>query len=208
MARDIIAFKCGRLQIELNKFIRSKTIPSSFLDGIWTVEDLEDCVGCFKTQRQEVAAKKLINAYNKYIETNLVQIEETISREYMAIMENMHTNDPDFRFPTIMSRYRPNMNPVRAIFYDTREVVNTYNTNDPRHTWLVDLVRDPEFNNRLIEALSADMRRLNKILMRYYLVVSQKTDEIPLELFHARHQLADFRVYYQFFTDINSWDLD
>ena len=121
-------------------------------------------------------------------------------------MNNLNTTHDSFWFKDVMNLYRPNMNPVRALYYQTREVTRRYNPEDPHHYWLKDLITDREFNNILLDALSRDIKKLERIIKRYYLPLTEVSQDVPLELFHAKQQLKDFRAYYLFFDSTKSWD--
>ena len=106
----------------------------------------------------------------------------------------------------MLIKYRPNINPVRALFYELREITRSYNIENEYHAWLLGLIQDQEYNNKIIDALSIDIKRLEKIVSRYYLPLTQYTDKIPLELFHARQLIKDFRHYKNTFISLKSWD--
>ena len=116
--------------------------------------------------------------------------------------------DTSFKFKEIMNLYRPGMNPIRAIYYQTREVIRRFNPEHPYHYWLVDLVTDLEYNNIILDALAKDVRKLESIIKRYYFPMLEHGDGIPLELFHAKQQLKDFRHYYMFFRGLKNWTPD
>ena len=63
MSRDIINIDSIRLTTELNKFRRNKVIPSSFLDGTFTILDLKDNYQDFSASHKKLA-DKLIDMYN------------------------------------------------------------------------------------------------------------------------------------------------
>jgi hypothetical protein len=107
-----------------------------------------------------------------------------------------------------MNSYRPGINPVRALYYQSRDVTRRYNPENPFHYWLIDLVEDTEFNNIILDALAKDVRKLERIIKRYYFPLVNHGDGIPLELFHAKQQLKDFKHYYLFFRGIKEFHPD
>ena len=131
-----------------------------------------------------------------------------MKKDYARVMKNMSTDHDSFRYKEIMSQYRPGMNPIRAIFYESREVIRRYNPDNPHHYWLVDLITDKLFNNILLDALGADTKKLERIIKRYYFPLVNHGKGIPLELFHAKQQLKDFRHYYMFFRNLKDWEPD
>lgn len=208
MDNDIVDFVCIRIQSELNNFKRTKTIPHDLLDGVWSIEDIESCISTFSPKHQTLA-KKLIADYSKKVGQNLYSLKKSLRKEYAALARNSRTRSIDFFFPTVISRYRPDVNPVRALYYDCKELVDRYSPLNERHVWLAGLVTDLEFNNKLLEALEHDVRRLERIIKRYYWpMMKADPKNIPLELFHARQTIKDGRAYYKFFRELQSWEPD
>ncbi len=92
------------------------------------------------------------------------------------------------------------------MYYQTREVTRGYNSDDPHHYWLKDLITDREFNNILLDALHTDVKKLERIIKRYFIPLTENSSDVPLELFHAKQQVKDFRAYYLFFRSTRDWD--
>lgn len=208
MSDDIIDFVCVRIQSELDKFEKTKTIPHDLLDGVWTVNDIEQCINTFDEKHKRLA-RKLIKIYAAKMGESLDTLRKSLRRDYTAIAFQSRSRSNEFAFPTILSRYRPSINPIRAIFYDCREIVRHYNPENERHVWLAELVTDLEFNNKILDALEHDIKRVERLIKRYYWpITTLDPTNIPLELFHARQLVKDGRHYYKFFKDIQSWKPD
>lgn len=202
---DIINFKCARIQSELDRYQRSKVIPHDLLEGSYSIDDVEDCLPHLSKEYQ-VIAKKLILVYTKNMQENLTELKIELRNEYENVTKNLETLHSDFAFPTVMTRYRSNINPVTALYYEARELMCRYNTEDPKHVWLLGLLQDREFNNKLVDSLARDIKRLDRIISRYYWATNKLSNNIPLELFHARQLTKDFKHYITMFTSILEWD--
>jgi len=131
-----------------------------------------------------------------------------MKRDYDRVFKNMASAHESFRYRQIMNLYRPGINPIRALYYQTRDVSRRYNPEHPFHYWLIDMVTDLEYNNIILDALRKDIGKLERIIKRYYYPITKLDDGVPLELFHAKQQLKDFRHYYQFFRGIKDWRPD
>ena len=206
MSEELIKFKCILLQSEIDRFLETNTLPTSFIDGTWSLNDLHECLGCFHNQDQEMAAHQLIHDYEQYMIKNLSQLQESLRKKYRTIISHMNTQAPQFIFPTVMSRYREYINPIKALYHDTREIVNNYDRANTRHLWLANLFQDEKFNDHILEALDLDMDRLNKIIQEYNWIFLNKDINTPLELLHAKQCLTDFSYYYDFFQKLKNWN--
>ena len=199
---EIIDFVVLRIQSELDRYQRTKTIPHSILDGTYDIEEVAGLYIDKLTPKYQMIAKRLHKEYNQHIAENIESLREALRREYTSVMKNLHTNHSSFYYSDVMNLYRPDMNPVRALYYQTREVIRRYNPEDPHHYWLIDLVTDREYNNIICDALAKDVKKLERIIKRYYFSIVKHSDGVPLELFHAKRTLQDYRHFYNFFADI------
>lgn len=202
---DIINFVCLRILSELDKFEKTKTIPHALLDGAFTMEDIEECREHMSPKYRRLA-NRLIKEYNTAISTSIDSMRESLKKDYNHIVSHAYTNSDDFWFPAIASEYRSEINPVRALYYEVRTMVNTYNDENDKHVWLAGLITDKEFNNLLLDALAADISQIEHLLKRYYWPMLKHSKTIPLELFHARQVMKDARHYYTFFENLQYWD--
>ena len=202
---DIINFVCLRIQSELDKFEKTRTIPHALLDGVFTMEDIENCKENMSPKYQRLA-KRLMKEYNVNVESNIESMRESLKRDYNHILNHAYTNSNDFWFPTIATEYRKDINPVRALYYEVRTMVNTYNNENDKQVLLAGLITDKTFNNQLLDALAADISQIENLLKRYYWPMLKHSKTIPLELFHARQVMKDARHYFKFFENLQNWD--
>ena len=203
---DVVDFVLLRIQHELEKYSKSKTIPFDLLEGAYSIDDIKEHYYDKLDSKYQKIADKLISAYEKKIKENLESLKRALRKDYASTINQLETESVDFKFPSVLTKYRSNINPVRALFYETRELVRTFNIDNEYHQWLHGLLADNEYNNKIIDALSVDIKRLEKIVSRYYLPMTKYTDSIPLELFHARQLIKDFRHYKNTFINVKSWD--
>ena len=202
---DIINFVCVRIQGELDTFEKTSTIPHTLLDSVFTVDEIMECRQYLSPKYQDLA-DRLINEYSSTMEKSMESMRKALKQEYNAILNNAYTQSNDFWFPMIAQHYRADINPVRALYYEVRTMVNAYNHDNEKHVWLAGLITDKGFNNQLLDALSADISQIEKLLKRYYWPMLKHSTNIPLELFHARQVMKDARHYYQFFKNLQDWD--
>jgi len=202
---DLIDFKCVRIQSELDRFNRTKTIPHDLLEGVFTVADVEDCLPSFSKKYQNIA-KRFLKTYKSDISKNLKDLKHALRKDYTATINTLNTKKHEYIFPQLQRKYRPGLNPVSVLYYEAREMLRSYDPTSHMHIWLHGLVTDNEYNNRILDALTRDMRRLERVISRYYWPLTQLDDNIPLELFHARQMTKDFKHYYTFFTTVRYWE--
>lgn len=202
---EVIDFICVRIQAELEKFSKTKTLPHDLLDGVYTIEDIETCKHHF-TARQIRLADRISKEYDRKTGESLESLKAALKKEYAALTKQSRTRSGDFSFPHVLNRYRKGINPIRALYYDARDMTRRYDPTSEHHLWLSSLLTDLEFNNSLLDALEADVKRLERIIKRYYWPILKHDVGIPLELFHARQLIKDGRYYAQFFFNLQTWE--
>ena len=202
---DIVNIKCARIQSELTRYYNTGIIPHDLLDGSYSIDDVTECLPHL-SETDHLIANQLILAYTENMQANLSELKIELRREYATVVSNFKTASADFQFPTVLHRYRKNINPVTALYYEARELIRRYNMDNPRHEWLLGLLQDREFNNQIISALMLDVARLERIIRRYYWPINKYSDDISLELFHARQLSTDFKHYITLFDSILEWD--
>lgn len=203
---DVVDFVLLRIQHELDKYKKSKTLPFDLLEGAYSIDEIKNSYYDSLSPKYQKIADSLIADYEKKINNNLDSLKTALRKDYTSTINQLETETATFKFPSVLIKYRPNINPVRALFYEVREITRSYSIENEYHVWLIGLIQDQEYNNKIIDALSIDIKRLEKIVSRYYLPLTNYTDKIPLELFHARQLIKDFRHYRNTFISLKSWD--
>lgn len=207
MEQSVINIICVRIQNELNKYEITKTVPHDLLEGVFNLDDIEKCMEFF-TPKHKKLAEKLIKDYTIFIDGNINDLRIALRKDYESVMDHLESKSNKFIFPTVMCRYRPDINPLTALYYDSRDMFRRYNPENHRHVWLLDIITDRNFSNEILDALSRDVKRLERVIQRYYWPFSKMDKNIPLELFHARQLMKDFRHYYNFFMSAQLWSPD
>jgi hypothetical protein len=203
---NVFDFTLLRIQHELDKYQKTKTLPHDLLEGAYSIDDIRRYYYHLLPKKYQKIADRLIKDYQQNMTQDLCNIKKSLRKEYESVISNLSTEQSLFKFPTVLSKYRPNINPIKALFYELRTVTRSYNYDSEYHQWLLGIINDREFNNQIIDALLKDIKRLERIVSRYYLPLTQFTKEIPLELFHARQMIKDFRHYIAVFATAKDWD--
>ena len=144
---EIIDFEVLRIQNDLDNYKRTNTIPHTILEGTFDIEEIKDVFLNTLPPKYKKIGKRLVNEYYEKINENLESLKTAMKRDYDRVFKNMASAHESFRYKQIMNLYRPGINPIRALYYQTRDVSRRYNPEHPYHYWLIDLVTDLEFNN-------------------------------------------------------------
>jgi hypothetical protein len=201
----VVDFRIVRLQNELDRYKREGIIPGMLLDGFFSVDDIFEKFYKKLPDNYQIIADELKEDYYHSLVENQVQLRAALRSDYEYTMSTLATEHESFQIPAILRKYRKSMNPVRAIYYDTRELFRGYDPENHTHHLLIGLITDSEYSNILLNALERDTGSLEKIIKRYYIPLTRMSSDIPLELFHARQTIKDFKHYHRTFREAKNW---
>tara|TARA_Y100000385_G_C12925935_1_gene564635 strand:- start:310 stop:936 length:627 start_codon:yes stop_codon:yes gene_type:complete len=204
MAKDIINFDAIKLTTELTKYNRHKAIPSTFFNGTYTILDVRELYDDLSPKIQEYA-DELMQQYNVEVKQSEDGLYKSFLNEYKAFIRNQHTREDKWVYKPVMKKYRSNINPVRAISYDVREMAYSYNNNDDHHVWLSQLITEPNFYHRVIQDIIKDREKVDKILNYYIPIYSVAKFTTPIELKHLQTLRMDLLEYAKLFTEFRNY---
>lgn len=202
---SVVDFTCMRIQDELKEYIKHNRLPYGLVEGVYTIEDIANCIHTFSPPLQKVA-KRLISQYKHCTRVNHQELLYHLKLEYIHIINSLHTRHSDFKFPTVLQQYRHDINPVKALYYEVRNAMLYYNPDNGVHIWLLTLIQDHEFYNKLIEAITSDITKLDYFIAKYYPCIDPLG--APIELIHARQLVKEFAEYKKLFTSVHTWDAE
>jgi hypothetical protein len=203
MKGEVINFEVLRIQSELDNYSRTETLPHLLLNGAYDLDEIFNAYYNKLTPKHKLIADHLKSNYATTLTNCITSLRIALKKEYVAVMNDLSSEHESFIFDHVMNKYRPGINPLRALYYEIREVKRNFSRENDYHVWLVELLTDKGFRNILEDAMRKDISRLEKIIARYYLPIVKNSTDIPLELFHAKQTISDFRHYAATFRDID-----
>jgi hypothetical protein len=207
MSKDIINFDSIRLTTELNKFKLHKTIPNTFLDGTFSILDLKENYNDLSAKHKRLA-DRLMKKYDVEIRDSADGLEKSMLNEYRGFLSNQHCRAEWWVYPAVMQKYRVNINPVRAVYYETKEMIKKFNSHSVHHGWLHDMITENEWHQRVMKAILSDRKRVDKIINFYLPLYESAGLETPIELKHLQTLRSDLLDYANLFTTVRNWSPD
>ena len=204
---DIIDFRLVRFESLLLKFAKTNEIPNQFIDGQM---DLEDLAIFYKSDLSEYHLKivaKLKRLLTSKIKKSSDNILETFMEEYVAFYTHQCTKEHQWYHDTVMSKYRKNLNPIRALYYELLNIMNAYNPTNGIHQFVVDLFSDAEWRNRIITCVNKDIHSIDKIISTYHYPL-EKIGEKPFEFLYLLELKKDLVTARSIFRSMEHWSPD
>lgn len=205
---EVIDFEILRIQNELEYFHRTNSLPHILLDGRHDIDEILNLHYVKLSAKHQELADLLKKDYEEIVDKTMVEMKRKLSIEYLHLMNNLASEHKSFRFAFIEEKYRPGLNPLRALYYEVREVSRRYNSEHPDHRWIVDIITDGTYKRIIIDALNKDIRKLEKLVNTFYRPLVLHTRGAPLEMFHVKQMISDFILYRETFMqfDISGFD--
>jgi len=204
---DIIDFRLVRFESLLIKFAKTNEIPSEFLDGTM---DLEYLSTKYKDNLSEYHSKivsKLKRLLTSRIKKSAKNVLVSFMEEYYYFYTNQCTKETKWHHEEVMSKYRKNLNPIRALYYETLNIMSAYNPQSEVHQFVVDLFNDNEWRNAIITCITKDIRVIDKITSTYHYPLEQ-IGEKPFEFLYLVELKKDLVSARGVFRSMEHWSPD
>lgn len=82
--------------------------------------------------------------------------KEEFNRGYNTLVTNLRTKNAKYKFPTVMSGYRKDINPVDALYQNLQEALFCFDKNNKFYVWIISLFRNEEWLDNLLADLHHD----------------------------------------------------
>ncbi len=204
---DIIDFRLVRFESLLIKFAKTNEIPNQFLDGTM---DLEYLSIKYKNNLSEYHSKivsKLKRLLTSRIKKSAKNVLVTFMEEYYYFYTNQCTKEKKWYHEIVMSKYRKNLNPIRALYYEILDIMSAYNPDSQVHQFVVDLFLDAEWRNSIVRCISKDIRVIDKIVSTYSFPLNKIGDK-PFEFLYLVELKKDLTSARGVFRAMAHWSPD
>lgn len=104
---------------------------------------------------------------NINIKVNIFETYTEFQQDKEHLLSNLETKRPKFKFPTILSQYRRTINPISSIYEATQKAIMNGDDGDFVDQWVLELIKDKNFINDVIDSLITDINRINNIIWLY-----------------------------------------
>ncbi len=199
---SIINLTKTRILLELEEYKLYGTIPPYFLEGVFKQEfdDSREAIKHWRSELSDAGYATQFDEIEKFIVNNEVDNytdeKEKFDLAYSIVLKKLKTNKTEFKFPTVLYKYRPNINPVRAIYFDVKALELLYDKENKNHRWLLSLFEDKRWYKKLLNAIHTDIisieNLINKNKLRW---ADMKMLTLPIKVHEAEQLLQDLNTW-------------
>jgi len=146
----------------------------------------------------------LVNAYQKYLKNNTeldLQLRYDIEDSYYITSSNLLTKNDIYSFPSIMSKYREDINPVRALYFEIAEISINYKVSNVNSDYIKNQFTDKDWFKKLMTDIENDMTSLNGIEEKFNLLKKKyQFFTFPISYYHTQEMYKDMQKWLNTFT--------
>lgn len=204
---DIIDFRLVRFESLLIKFAKTNEIPNEFLDGTMDLEYLSIKYKDTLSEYHSKIVSKLKRILTSKIKKSAKNVLVTFMEEYYYFYTNQCTKENKWYHTIVMSKYRKNINPIRAMYYEVLNLMSAYNPENEVHQFVVDLFSDAEWRNSIITCITKDIRVIDKITSTFKNPL-EKIGEKPFEFLYLVELKKDLVSARSIFRSMEHWHPD
>ena len=136
-----------------------------------------------------------------------LKIRYSLENEYFQLLQNLETLNPKWKVPSILIKYRKNINPIRAIKYEIQEIMAMYKVTDEYHIWIVNEFKDKEKINEIVFATKNDMLKLKELQKKYLRSKEQYSYFVlPMSYYHCKEMEQDMLTWIKTFQEFLRWN--
>ena len=161
------------------------------------------CEGMSRTEMKEYYGI-LVNAYQKYLKNNTeldLQLRYDIEDSYYITSSNLLTKNDIYSFPNIMSKYREDINPVRALYFEIAEINISFNLKDIDNDYVKNQFKNDIWFKKLMTDIEHDMTSLRGIEEKFNLLKKKyQFFTFPISYYHTQEMIKDMQKWLNTFT--------
>lgn len=216
---DVYHINQVRMIRDLEEFDKKKILSNFIIkylkdNGIEKTKFYKFCSGISKKQTKTLH-KHLVNAYYYYNKDNNeidLQIRYDLEDAYFTITNNLMTKNLEYVFPSVLNKYRRDINPIRALYFDVLELEVDFDNPDSNQQFIISKFNDEVFFKKLMRDIETDIVGLEVIEHKYNdAKKSYPFFTLPLSFYHTQEMIKDMKnwlkTFNNFFRKLNGEDL-
>ena len=137
-----------------------------------------------------------------YINLNL---RKSLEEKYFNVNEELKTKNMEYKIPGLLVKYRPGINPVRAMYFEVQELMTMeFNFENVVHQQIFSFFRDKIAYEKFINDINFDINQLTKLEKHYqYSRKLHSGFEYPMSYYHIQEMIKDMKKYLVIFERLN-----
>lgn len=209
----IINLTKAELLRQIKAFEKTGTIPEYFSTGKYKnkFSSAYLAIEYWKNEFADRAIRQILTDIKKQIINFKVEKyyknKNAFAIDFAELQKNFKSVRADFMFPTVLSKYRPEIHPVRALYYDLQVTQMDYDETNKTYVWFLNLFKNHMWLDYLIEAINIDNEKLKQLIKKH--AIRWKNTNMymrPVIYYQAIAQQKEFDLWIQAFNTMYEYD--
>ena len=195
----IINFNQAKIAHSFEKFSRDGVITDDILENINAnfhfESDIKDVLNDYSDRDQKRFYEILLDikdAVKQMTSDENMDIRFSLEDEYFNLLQNLESNDPKYKIPSILIKYRKDINPIRALKFELQEIMAMYTVDDDYHLWLIKEFKREDKIKEIIFAVKNDIIKIVEMQKKFKRAKKKYSYFVlPMSYYHCIEMEAD-----------------
>jgi hypothetical protein len=209
----IINFNQAKIAHTFEQFAKDGVITDNILENIVPhfhfqsdIDDVLDEYSDHDRRRYFEILQDMKNAVKQMTSEDNMSIRFELEDEYFALLQNLKTNDPKYKIPSILIKYRKDINPIRALKFELQEIMSMYEVEDDYHLWLITQYKNKDKVYEIINAVKDDMIKISEMQKKYlYAKKKHSYFVLPMSYYHCIEIETDMKSWIKTLQEFLVW---
>lgn len=170
----IINFNQAKIAHSFEQFSKDGVVTDDILENInekfHFQSDIDDVLTEYSDKDRKKFYKILLDikdAVKQMTSEENMDIRFKLEDEYFHLLQNLESNDSKYKIPSILIKYRKDINPIRALKFELEEIMSMYSIEDDYHLWLVKEFKNDEKINEIIFCVKNDIIKIVEMQKKF-----------------------------------------
>lgn len=212
----IISFNQAKIAYALNQFERDNIVTDFILETIYpkiqTQEDINNELAEYSTSSKKRFFKilqKIQQAVKQMTSQESMDIRFVLEDNYFNLLQNLKTNNVKYKVPSILIKYRKDINPIRALRFELEEIMAMPESDDDYHMWLIKQYKNEEKINNIIKDINIDLKSIIEMQKKYKDAKKEYPYFVlPMSYYHCVEIETDMKSWIKTLKEFLIWTQD
>ena len=170
----IINFNQAKIAHSFEQFSKDGVVTDDILENInekfHFQSDIDDVLTEYSDKDRKKFYKILLDikdAVKQMTSEENMDIRFKLEDEYFHLLQNLESNNSKYKIPSILIKYRKDINPIRALKFELEEIMSMYSIEDDYHLWLGKEFKNDEKINEIIFCVKNDIIKIVEMQKKF-----------------------------------------
>jgi len=209
----IINFNQAKIAHSFEKFSRDGVITDDILENINNnfhfQSDIDDVLDEYSDRDRKRFYEILLDikdAVKQMTSEENMDIRFSLEDEYFDLLQKLESNDTKYKIPSILIKYRKDINPIRALKFELQEIMSMYTIDDDYHLWLIKEFKNEEKIKEIIFAVKNDILKIVEMQKKFKRAKKKYSYFVlPMSYYHCIEMESDMVTWIKTLQEFLVW---